>query len=196
MRIGIMTGLHHSPNLSLEVQRALEASDANLEVQRQEFITEAREQENNSSLSERIAQELNGGQPLEAGVGKQLEAHFNTDLSKVRVHTDGKAHELAKSVNAIAFTMGKDIFFQTGKYDPNSSSGFELLAHEIAHKVQQSLGKVSPGVDASSSLESEAKLEGQKAVGNKGNLEKQANDFNNFMLKPKLELDHRTQKSP
>jgi Domain of unknown function (DUF4157) len=115
-----MTGLQHSPSLSLEVQRSLEASDASLEVQRQEFLTQARETENNSSLSERIANELNGGVPLEEGVRKQLEAHFNTDLSKVRVHTDGKAHELAKSTNVIAFTTGKDIFFQTGKYDPSS----------------------------------------------------------------------------
>jgi Domain of unknown function (DUF4157) len=128
-------------------------SSLSLEVQRQEFLTEARESENNSSLSERIAQELNGGQPLEENIRKQLEAHFNTDLSKVRVHTDGKAHELAKKANAIAFTTGKDIFFQTGKYDPNSSAGFELLAHETAHTIQQASGKVSPGIDASSSLE-------------------------------------------
>jgi Domain of unknown function (DUF4157) len=187
VRTGIMTGLHNSPSLSLEVQRSLEASDANLEVQRQEYLTQARETENNSSLPERIANELNGGVPLEEGVRKQLEAHFNTDLSKVRVHTDGKAHELAKSANAIAFTTGKDIFFQTGKYDPNSSAGFELLAHETAHTIQQASGLVSAGVDASSSLESEAKLEGQKAVGNKGNLEKQASNFNDFILKPNLE---------
>jgi Domain of unknown function (DUF4157) len=186
VRAGIMTGLHNSPSLSLEVQRSLEESDANLEVQRQEFLTEARAQEENSSLSERIANELNGGIPLEEGVRKQLEAHFNTDLSKVRVHTDGKAHELAKSANAIAFTTGKDIFFQTGKYDPNSSVGFELLAHETAHTIQQASGQVSPGVDSSSSLESDAKLEGQKAVGNKTNLELQVNNFNDFLLKPNL----------
>jgi Domain of unknown function (DUF4157) len=187
VRTGIMTGLHHSPSLSLEVQRSLEESDANLEVQRQEFMTEAREQENNSSLSDRIAQELNGGQPLEENIRKQLEAHFNTDLSKVRIHTDGKAHELAKKANAIAFTTGKDIFFQSGKYDPSSSSGFELLAHETAHTIQQGLGQVSPGIDSSSGLENQAQLEGQKAVGNRSNLERYANNFNDFILKPKLE---------
>jgi Domain of unknown function (DUF4157) len=187
VRTGIMTALHNSPSLSLEVQRSLEASDASLEVQRQAFMSEARETENNSSLSDRISQELNGGQPLEENVRKQLEAHFNTDLSKVRVHTDGKAHELAKSANAIAFTTGKNIFFQSGKYDPNSSAGFELLSHEVTHTIQQEQGLVSPGVDASSSLEQQAKLEGQKAVGNKGNLEKQANNFNDFLLKPNPE---------
>jgi Domain of unknown function (DUF4157) len=187
VRTGIMTGLHNSPSLSLEVQRSLEASDANFEVQRQEFLTQAREEDNDSSLSERIAAELNGGVPLEENIRKQLEAHFNTDLSKVRVHTDGKAHELAKSANAIAFTTGKDIFFQTGKYDPNSSAGFELLAHETAHTIQQASGLVSPGIDSSSNLESDAKLEGRKAVGNKGNLERQANNFNDFLLKPNLE---------
>jgi Domain of unknown function (DUF4157) len=187
VRTGIMAGLHHSPSLSLEVQRSLELSDANLEVQRQEFLTQARETENNLSLSERIANELNGGVPLEENIRKQLEAHFNTDLSKVRVHTDGKAHELAKSANAIAFTTGNNIFFQSGKFDPNSSSGFELLAHETAHTIQQASGQVSPGIDSSPNLESDAKVEGQKAVGNKGNLERQANSFNDFLLKPKLE---------
>jgi hypothetical protein len=68
-----MTGLHHSPSLSLEVQRSLEISDANLEVQRQEFITEARETENSSSLSDRISNELNAGVPLEENIRKQLD---------------------------------------------------------------------------------------------------------------------------
>jgi hypothetical protein len=82
VRTEIMTGLHNSPSLSLEVQRSLEASDANLEVQRQEFMSEARETENSSSLSDRIANELNGGIPLEENVRKQLEANFNTDLPR------------------------------------------------------------------------------------------------------------------
>jgi hypothetical protein len=103
------------------------------------------------------------------------------------VHTDGKAHELAKKANAIAFTTGQDIFFQSGKNDPNSSSGFELLSHEVTHTIQQAQGLVSPGIDSSLSLERDAKLEGQKALSNKGNLEKHVNNFNDFMLKPNLE---------
>ncbi len=57
----------------------------------------------------------------------------------------------------------------------------------LAHTIQQASGLVSPGIDSSPNLESEAKLEGRKAVGNKGNLEKQATNFNDFLLKPKLE---------
>jgi hypothetical protein len=76
-----MTGLHHNPSLLLKVQRSLELSDANLEVQRQEFMTEARESENNSSLLERISQDLNGGIPLEQNIRKQLETHINLDFS-------------------------------------------------------------------------------------------------------------------
>jgi hypothetical protein len=80
VRTEIMTGLHNSPSLSLEVQRSLEQSDLNLEVQRQEFMTQAREEDNDSSLSERIAAELNGGVPLEESIRKQLgSVHILTD---------------------------------------------------------------------------------------------------------------------
>jgi hypothetical protein len=72
VRTGIMTRLHNSPSLSLEVQRSLDQSDLNLEVQRQEFLTQAREAEENSSLSERISAELNGGVPLEQNIRKQF----------------------------------------------------------------------------------------------------------------------------
>ena len=63
---------------------------------------------------------------------------------------------LAKSINAIAFTTGKDIFFQTGKYEPNTKSGYELIAHEVTHTVQQANGQVKPGIDQDSSLETAA----------------------------------------
>jgi hypothetical protein len=132
-----------------------------------------------------IISALNYGIPLEECIRKQLKLHFNTDLSKVRIHTDGSAHELAKKVNAIAFTTGNHIFFQTGKYNPDSSAGFELLAHETAHTIQQSQGLVSAGIDSSPSLESAAQLEGQKAVANKSVLEQKSNTLRDFMGFPK-----------
>jgi hypothetical protein len=108
-----------------------------LELQREHYISEAREAEENTPIADRIASSLNNGVPLEKNVRRLLEAHFNTDLSRVRIHTDGRAHELAKKTNAIAFTTGNHIFFQAGKYNPDSSAGFELLAHEVTHTIQQ-----------------------------------------------------------
>ncbi len=60
------------------------------------------------------------------------------DFSNVRVHTDASAQNAARALNAFAFTMGRDIFFDAGQYAPNTRAGEQLLAHELAHIVQQS----------------------------------------------------------
>jgi outer membrane protein OmpA-like peptidoglycan-associated protein len=62
---------------------------------------------------------------------------FNEDFSNVRVHTDPEAAESARSVNALAYTAGEDVVFGASQYNPGSKAGHELLAHELAHTVQQ-----------------------------------------------------------
>jgi Domain of unknown function (DUF4157) len=84
-----------------------------------------------------IERSRGGGQTLDAGVRRQMESAFGADFSGVRVHTGAESHSLNRAVNAIAFTTGQDIFFRNGAYDPASSSGRELLAHELTHVVQQ-----------------------------------------------------------
>ncbi|WP_232337959.1 eCIS core domain-containing protein, partial [Deinococcus arboris] len=94
-------------------------------------------------------------------IQRHLEQGLNHDLSRVRIHDDAEADGLAKGVNAIAFTTGTDIFFQSGKFSPNTQSGLELLAHEVTHTVQQSQGRVGPGVDPDAGLEAEARSMGR-----------------------------------
>ncbi|MFP4148774.1 MAG: DUF4157 domain-containing protein [Nitriliruptoraceae bacterium] len=84
-----------------------------------------------------IRRSAGGGQPLEPTVQRSMEAGFGSDLSAVRVHLDADADGLNRQLGARAFTTGSDIFFRQGEYDPSSSSGQELLAHELAHVVQQ-----------------------------------------------------------
>jgi hypothetical protein len=91
-------------------------------------------------IASAISAERGGGAPLADGVRAEMEAHLGADLASVRIHTDGRADELSRSVQAEAFTTGSDIFFKTGGYDPASSSGRGLLAHELTHVVQQSTG--------------------------------------------------------
>jgi hypothetical protein len=67
-----------------------------------------------------------------------MEPRFRHDFSQVRVHTDGKASASAQEVNALAYTVGKDIVFRTGTYAPESASGRKLLGHELGHVIQQS----------------------------------------------------------
>jgi outer membrane protein OmpA-like peptidoglycan-associated protein len=80
-----------------------------------------------------------GGQPLPRSVRNYFEPRFGYDFSGVRVHTDRKASETAKSINAKAFTKGKNIVFGGGQYSPETSGGKSLLAHELTHVIQQNI---------------------------------------------------------
>jgi hypothetical protein len=82
------------------------------------------------------------GSPLDAGTRTDMEARFGQDFGDVRVHTDGAAHDSARSVNAQAYTVGSDVVFQQGRYDPSSDEGRHMLAHELTHVVQQRSGPV------------------------------------------------------
>ena len=84
-----------------------------------------------------VVQRKGSGDPLPDNARQQLEPHFGADLSGVRVHTDGEAGKLNSELDAQAFTVGNDIFFSEGKYNPGSSEGQGLLAHELTHVGQQ-----------------------------------------------------------
>lgn len=93
----------------------------------------------------RINQARGGGQALDSDVQQQMSASMGHDFSGVRVHTSSQADTLNQQLSAKAFTTGQDVFFRQGAYDPGSSSGKELIAHELTHVVQQSSGRVSSG---------------------------------------------------
>jgi Domain of unknown function (DUF4157) len=78
------------------------------------------------------------GRPLDARIRQRMETRFGYDFSSVRVHDDAGAAATAASVSAAAFTVGEDIAFGIGRYSPSSAEGQRLLAHELAHVVQQS----------------------------------------------------------
>jgi hypothetical protein len=85
------------------------------------------------------------GQPLDASARAPFERRFNHDFSRVRVHADGNAASSAHAVNSLAYTVGRDIVFGAGQYDPRSAQGRRLLAHELTHVVQQRALYVRPG---------------------------------------------------
>ena len=80
---------------------------------------------------------LNQGQALDVGTQQVMTDQLGLDFSAVKVHTDNEAASLAESVNANAFTYGKDIVFNQGQYQPHTPAGKELLIHELEHVVQQ-----------------------------------------------------------
>src|SRR6185437_14377403 len=77
------------------------------------------------------------GQPLDGATRSYFEPRFRHDFSSVRVHTDARAAESAQAVNAHAYTLGHHVAFGTGQYSPSTPGGRRLLAHELAHVVQQ-----------------------------------------------------------
>jgi hypothetical protein len=88
-----------------------------------------------------------GGTPLPADLRGDMEGRFGHDFGDVRVHNDAAAHASAKSVNAQAYTVGSNIVFDSGRYDPGSDAGKHMIAHELTHVVQQRSGPVD-GADA------------------------------------------------
>ena len=89
------------------------------------------------NLQARLNQSKGGGQPLPAETMFFMENRFGVDFSPVRIHADSEAAQMARGLNAEAFTYGRDIYFGAGRYAQGILSGKKLLAHELTHVVQQ-----------------------------------------------------------
>jgi hypothetical protein len=83
-----------------------------------------------------------GGTPLDAATRATMESGLGADFGDVRVHTDGASAESARAVQAHAYTVGNDVVFQSGLYQPGTADGQRMLAHELTHVVQQRSGPV------------------------------------------------------
>lgn len=90
----------------------------------------------------KIARSQGRGQPLPSPVKKTMERAFNSDFSRTRIHHNPESDRLNRSLDSQAFTVGNDIFFSRGEYQPHHPPGQKLLAHELTHTLQQQSGKV------------------------------------------------------
>jgi hypothetical protein len=88
------------------------------------------------AVQSEISATRGGGSSLDTGVADRFSSSLG-DLSDVRVHTDDNADRLNRSVSARAFATGTDVYFAKGEYSPGSAQGDKLIAHELAHVVQQ-----------------------------------------------------------
>ena len=104
-------------------------------IQRRESNPEGRHLAS-SDLSSKISQPRGGGDTLDKNTKNSMEQVFGADFSNVRIHTDSKAINLSRELNAQAFTVGNDIYFNDGKYNTTTASGKHLLAHELTHTIQ------------------------------------------------------------
>jgi hypothetical protein len=93
--------------------------------------------EASTDLESSIQSARSSGQSLDPNLQEKMGQAMGADFSSVKVHTDSQSDQLNKSIQAKAFTTGQDIFFRQGEYNPSSTGGQELLAHELTHVVQQ-----------------------------------------------------------
>ncbi|MBP2233048.1 hypothetical protein J2847_006383 [Azospirillum agricola] len=107
-----------------------------------------------------------GGRPLPDGVRQKMETFFKTDFSDVRVHVGSEA----PAIGALAFTLGSNLYFAPGQYNPDTLHGQQLLGHELTHVVQQRAGRVrnpfgsGVAVVQDHALEAEADRMGMRAA--------------------------------
>ena len=125
-------------NLNPATLQKMQSTLGNAAVQR---LIVQRKGKGSAEIDDETAGAINSkrgsGHALEEGIANKAGNVMGADFSGVNVHTDSQADSLSRSINAKAFTTGNDIFFRSGAYDPASSAGQHLIAHELTHVVQQ-----------------------------------------------------------
>jgi hypothetical protein len=128
--------LSFTPTASARVQRKC---DGCKQEEPEGELQRAHDGASDGAASQRVHESVNtNGRPLEPGVRAFFERRLGYDFSDVRVHTGMDADASARRVSALAYTVGRDVVFSSGHYAPHSTTGQRLLAHELAHVVQQS----------------------------------------------------------
>ena len=129
-----------------------------------------------NSVPDGFLNDLGPGEPLDSATRNFFESRFNQDFSTVRLHADAAATESAQSINALAYTVGRDIVFGPGRYTPGTIEGNKLLAHELTHVVQQSdAGAMrSPLVQRQEAGDDDANAHARKVVINNENIDVRA----------------------
>lgn len=94
-------------------------------------------------IENKLETSKNGGSSLDKSTKTEMESGFGADFNKVRIHNDSNAVQMNKELGSQAFANGNNIYFNEGKYNPNSQDGKHLLAHELTHTVQQGASKPS-----------------------------------------------------
>lgn len=103
-----------------------------------------------NGVNEGVESDLNSskgnGNSMDKNTKQEMESGFGADFSNVNIHTDSKAVQMSEELGAQAFTNGNDVYFNKGKYNPNSKEGKHLLAHELTHTIQQTGSKTPNNV--------------------------------------------------
>ncbi len=141
------------------------------EVRRKPLASFIQKKGNDSGMiaSDTVTQQINSsrgrGSRMDGGTQSFMESRFGTDFSGVSIHTSSEAVQMSRELNAKAFTVGNDVYFNEGQYNPGTAEGKHLLAHELTHTVQQGSGThtVQRYTDAERREMAERRVAGQQA---------------------------------
>ena len=115
-------------------------------------------------FQQQLRPSLSQGNKIPEATRRQMEQHLGADFSRVRIHTDERAKALSESIQANAFTLGEDIFFNHGAFAPNTGTGKKRLAHELVHTQQQSTSGSSPAIQREGKEEKKEKPKSETTV--------------------------------
>jgi hypothetical protein len=152
-----MTGNENShqpffkPAVSSIQRKCAHCEEEEKKMQRKEKSNE--ETAASGELENHISSLDQGGKPLSKELRNFYEPRFGYDFSNVKLHTDAMSSKSAQSVNALAYTSGNNIVFNSGQYSPNTDSGKRLLGHELTHVVQQGAARTVPAVQRQAEVE-------------------------------------------
>ncbi|MDP3644697.1 MAG: DUF4157 domain-containing protein [Bacteroidota bacterium] len=125
-------------SLTPEIQKQREEDDEPIQMKAAgEENKNNQERELNPNTENRIRGSIGSGIPMDTPIRTKMENGFGANFGDVKIHTDQTAVELNRQLGAQAFTTGSDIYFNSGKYRPESLPGTQLLAHELTHTLQQ-----------------------------------------------------------
>lgn len=122
---------------SQEEEEAVQAEEEEEALQTKSEANNLNHQKRANSIETTLNQSKGSGKALDKSIKNEMESGFGADFSQVRIHHDARANDMSKQIHAQAFTHGNDIYFNSGKYQPESQNGKRLLAHELTHTIQQ-----------------------------------------------------------
>lgn len=126
-----------------EIQKMEEEEEMQMKPEIQKMESEEDElqmksmPEGNQSMEQQLESAKGGGEAIPETTLQEMNQSFGADFSNVRVHQGSQAVQMNQQLGAQAFTNGNNVFFNQGKFKPESSEGKHLLAHELTHTIQQ-----------------------------------------------------------
>ena len=125
-----------------EPVQAMEEEDNVQKMEEEEPVQKKSDKKNTKQPPiEHRLKHRSGGTKMDTKTQTEMDQKFGTDFSHIKIHTDSEAAQMCQELGAQAFTRGNDIYFNEGKYNPNSIEGKRLLAHELTHTIQQGTAK-------------------------------------------------------